>query len=420
VTFWWKLLARRTSSESLRRRVLSELQQSLAIASDPRELQGLACRRVRELIGEISVQFCEYQPVTGAIVVTSSEGRDVIRKDAFAIRPDGNLVQWLRVNEDVLGIPDPRGAHEFLTAEELDQLTRGEVRACVPLLSFNRLVGLLLLVSPQPRAFDASDRALLMESGRLIGLAFEALSRRQSELARAESAHQAQRLAIAGQLAAAMAHEVRNPLTAIRSTMQFVATSPRPWADKLELIQSVLADVDRIEDTITGVLSLSRTHELARTPTDLVTILVEALRLVTPYGEARGVQFEAKLERSPLPILGDDRELRRVFVNVLFNSCQAMAHGGRVGVRAALRSRPSPANDHLDFAMVEIADDGVGMAPEVLARVFDPFFTTKNNGTGLGLPICLEIVHHHDGEIHIASEPGRGTVVTVLMPLRTL
>jgi signal transduction histidine kinase len=229
--------------------------------------------------------------------------------------------------------------------------------------------------------------------------------------------HRAQQLAVAGQLAATVAHEVRNPLTAIRSSLQFVLDSKSGLEHGREILQRLLAEVDRIEDTLSGVLSLSRSHALNASDLELTDVINQSAQLVRPYAEASGVEIHVEPCPTTLPIRGDQRQLRQVFLNLLMNACQAMT-GGAVRLRADVLTPSDNQDGATPMAIVHVIDTGSGMSPDQLTRVFDPFFTTKEAGTGLGLPVCLEIVTRHAGRLEITSDLGTGTTATVILPLR--
>lgn len=220
---------------------------------------------------------------------------------------------------------------------------------------------------------------------------------------------------MAGQLAATVAHEIRNPLTAIRSTVQYTLTSNSDWETKQRLLEGILEAVDRIDQTIGGVLALTRSEAVEFADIDLVKTVEEALVLTEAYARAHDIVVERQFEVISLPVTADRRGLQQVCTNLFLNACQAMPEGGRATLRCAV-AQPAlePAS-----AVLQIRDTGQGIAPEHVAKIFDPFFTTKPGGTGLGLPICLDIVTRHRGQLRLDSEPGRGTTATILLPLRT-
>jgi signal transduction histidine kinase len=412
---FWRRLVPSSEQDSYRRRV-DDFRDALALVPSLDALKSEVCRRLRILGNFSAVHFCEYQPVGGAFTPTHVDG-----DSDGGLRPipaNGALATWMSVNQEILTIPHESGAHEFLEEDTRSDLAQHDVQICVPVVAVNSLRAVLLIATKSPSVLSPADKNLLMACGRDTGAAYLGLVNRQEELARVRASYQAQQLAIAGQLAAAVAHEVRNPLTAIRSTMQFVLTSPRQWEEKRSLIQDVIAEVDRIEETIAGALSLHRTSDATAELVDLVAIAESALALVIPYASKSSIEFRREFTCAPLRVTGNEKELRRVIVNLLFNSCQAMQDGGTVTITSSLLAADSSTEASLPIAVLQVADNGLGMSEDHLRKVFDPFFTTKKNGTGLGLAICQEVIARHDGEINIASEIGIGTVVTIRMPVR--
>jgi two-component system NtrC family sensor kinase len=185
-----------------------------------------------------------------------------------------------------------------------------------------------------------------------------------------------------------------------------------------ELLQNVLEEVDRIGHTITGLLTLSRPRELQLSDIDLVDVAERSMKLMDSYAEGARVTMSANFECRPLPIRGDANELGQVFVNVMLNACQAMPYGGRLDISSKLLQDGAALGPQTPFAAIAVRDDGPGIAPDHINKVFDPFFTTKTTGTGLGLPICQDIMTRHGGQIRLDSEPGQGTTVSITAPLR--
>jgi signal transduction histidine kinase len=182
-----------------------------------------------------------------------------------------------------------------------------------------------------------------------------------------------------------------------------------------QLVADLLNEVDRINSTVGGLLSLSRSGEIRLVPLDLTEPLRKALQLVKAHAGERHVEMEASLGTEPVQVMGDAAQLEQVFLNLLLNAMQSMPEGGRISV-AVTPWRPST-DSGAQWAQVLVADTGPGIPPDQLRRVFDPFYTTKHDGTGLGLAICHGIVEQHQGEIQLLSEMGKGTTASVRLPL---
>jgi signal transduction histidine kinase len=251
----------------------------------------------------------------------------------------------------------------------------------------------------------------------------------QKNLARSE------RLAVAGQLAASLAHEIGTPLNSISGHVQLLArrkSNDESTARRLLVIEK---QVENIVRTVRQLLSWTRKYELRLELVDLGRVLEDAVLLSSPVLEMRNIRVQMNLAKDCPKVYGDSGYLHQVFLNLINNSADAMPRGGQL--RIELRPygareldvepafRPAQAesgpNSGATLREVEIilADTGTGMARETLAHIFDPMFTTKQIGTGagLGLAICDQIVRQHTGTIRAESEPGHGTTFTIRLPL---
>jgi signal transduction histidine kinase len=222
---------------------------------------------------------------------------------------------------------------------------------------------------------------------------------------------QAQKLASVGQLAAGVAHEINNPLSALSGEIQWMLekTTDKRLAKSLKFMEKVS---QRIANIVSHLLTFSReTPEEAKESCSLNSVIGHALSLMERRFEQAGVALEKDLARE-LPSLRINRgRMEQVFMNVLLNSLDAMPDGGRLSVRSRL-SRDG------GWAEVVIEDTGVGVAEADLGRIFDPFYTTKppGKGTGLGLSMSHGIVTSHGGTIELESKLGRGTRVSIRLP----
>lgn len=389
-----------------------ELLRSLATVVDPIPLRSSIVGRVREFIGCEAVVLCSFRSEQGSYVSDSGIGASDEPPLTFAA--GGPLAKWLRANGGTFVIPHPRGAFEYLDESERAQLLQVKARACVPLLSGNRLTDILVLSAPSDWSLRESDLELLERLGRHVALALENAALNQVERDRLRQAHQAEQLAVAGQLAATVAHEIRNPLSAIRSTVQYVIEGTAVWEKKRAFLEQILGEVDRIEQTVSSVLALARPRDLTLEDIDLIGTLEQSLLLIRAYATANGITIQRQFQAESVPIKGDARSLHQVWLNLLLNACQSMRGGGTIAVRCGVWHRN---DNHPAVALVRISDTGSGMSGSELARAFDPFFTTKTAGTGLGLPLCVDILTKHGGSVRLESAAGKGTEAIVLVPI---
>jgi len=283
----------------------------------------------------------------------------------------------------------------------------------VPLVHDAELVGWLALVAGRPWPEVGKQTANIV--GQAHGWAARLQHAKQLETTRQreESVRRSNRLSVAGHMAAAIAHEVRNPLAAIRSTAQLVRDGDVPAEDRGGMLSHVIAQVDRANAVLSDMLGLGRTLPFAPELCDLSDIMTGAADFCDAYAKRRGQRLTSRRLAHVL-VYADPREMGQVLVNVLLNACQASPDGAEVSVET---SRSVDARLGVR-AVARVKDSGPGMDADVLARVFEPFFTTKVDGGGLGLSICRDIVERHEGRIDIDSRPGQGTTVTVSLPTR--
>jgi len=388
------------------RRAVQELGRSLALIVDREALEASLAARIRELFDPDRLIVLE--PAAAAFRATLSFGIEESGLAGVGVPGRGKLARWLTVNETCFVLDRQPGVFDYLDPEEQELFRRLRLNVAVPMISLNRLTGILLLgFDGSLRRLGRSDLELLGLLARQASLAFEntALYREQRE--RLDRLHRAERLASVGQLAAGVAHEIRNPLTAIRSTMQYLLQGLDASEPKHQLVEELLSEVDRINNTVGSLLSLSQSGELRMTEIDLLDPLSKAVQLLRARAREQEVEIATALPPEPVLVLGDAGQLKQVFLNLLLNAIQSMPGGGKVRVMVTTKGG----------AEVRISDSGPGIAADKLRQVFDPFFTTKSDGTGLGLSICHSIVEQHQGEIEMESEGGNGTTVVVRLSL---
>lgn len=330
--------------------------------------------------------------------------------DVLAVTvPRGSLLpRWIRVNASVLPVPDGIGVFEALPAAEQGVLRSLGSELAVPLIHDDELVAWASLSGVQsPPLQPGHIDSHILEAAAHLGAARKA----ERERASAEVVLRSNRLSVAGQMAAGIAHEVRNPLAAVRSMVQLVRSETAPVADRHRLLDNVVAEVDRVNRVLSGMMALGRPTAARDERTDVAAVAGDAINFCQAYAKQHGQVIRATLPES-LWVQGDPHELRQVLVNLLLNACQASGTGQTIVVDGSSKSDV----DGKTHVVLRIMDSGEGMPRHILDRVFEPFFSTKQDGGGLGLSICRDAVQRHGGNITIASEPKVGTVVSVELP----
>lgn len=296
-------------------------------------------------------------------------------------------------------------------AELLGEFRRGVVLA---LRGESRgLVGLLLVTDD--RAVDAysPDEVILLEELALQASVVLENSRQHIELQTRD------RLAVLGRMAAGLAHEVKNPLGAIKGAAQLLGEDPDneiSVADR-EFVSIILEEVDRLDRVVGSVLSYARPAGGHATVMDVGEVVVRTARVLEP--ESPGCKLIVTRDQGLAPVEGDAEQLRQVLINLIRNAVQAMEGKGEVHIHVAPVAAARVRRSHVPskrWMEISVRDSGPGIAPEAKQNLFVPFFTTKQRGSGLGLAISQRIVEEMSGRIEVTSQPGLGTVFSVLLP----
>ncbi len=220
---------------------------------------------------------------------------------------------------------------------------------------------------------------------------------------------EAEKLAEVGQLAASLAHEIKNPLAGISGAIQVIRAGLRQTDPHWPVLGEVLRQITRLDRTVKDLLVYARPKPPRYQRCELRRAIERVLTLLRKEPEFERVRFEYRVERDLPDIAADEHQLEQLLMNLLLNAAQASAVDGLV--RLVARAEDSRVE-------LLVSDRGCGMSPEVLRRALEPFYTTKARGTGLGLPICQKIVEAHGGRLSIRSAPGEGTEVTVELLVR--
>ena len=236
----------------------------------------------------------------------------------------------------------------------------------------------------------------------------EELFETQKTLARSE------RLAIAGQLAAGLAHEIGTPLNSISGHVQLLARQGVGSASGARRLEIIERQIDNIVRTVRQLLSWTRKFDLRMEGVDVAHLLEDSLTLSSPALQHRNIHVVKVWARDCPPVYADPGYLQQVFLNLINNSMDAMPGGGTLTTRTRF-----PASEKEKAVVIEVEDTGVGIAQETLQRIFEPMFTTKRLGTGagLGLAISDQIIRQHKGSVRAESNPGRGTRFTIILPV---
>jgi two-component system sensor histidine kinase HydH len=310
-----------------------------------------------------------------------------------------------------------RGAPAAI-AEELKRLsdarsvmTSMKAGICMPFLAGDRVVGFLACWDERVQEAFASDEiASLLEVADRCALVVE-----NSKLY--QQMKEKDRLAALGEMSAGLAHEIRNPLAAIKAAVQYLDPKKLP-ADDREFLEIMIEEVNRLNGVVTQFLDYSRPLKPSMAPTAVNEVLQKTFKLLE--SQPSNVNVELELADWVPRVLADAEQLKQVFLNLALNAFQAMPGGGRLTVSTRV------ARDELafwregarraDIVEIRFRDTGPGVPEEARESIFVPFYTTKEKGTGLGLAICQRLVKAHQGTVGVRSSPGEGAEFLVSLP----
>lgn len=226
--------------------------------------------------------------------------------------------------------------------------------------------------------------------------------------------HLAERLASVGKLTASVAHEIRNPLTAIKLWLFSVRESLGREGREDRLLQKIEDQIHRLETIVRHFLEFARPPEPRLKPTEIRSVLVDSLELARPLLMEKDIRTPELNGDTPTAVSADPDQLMQVFSNLFHNAAQAMQPGGRLSLSTAVEESPASSDRYL---AVRVTDTGSGISPEDQRRLFEPFFSTRPDGTGLGLCISASIVARHHGRLYLESTSPSGTTFVVQLPL---
>jgi PAS domain S-box-containing protein len=225
------------------------------------------------------------------------------------------------------------------------------------------------------------------------------------------------RLAALGEMAAVVAHEIRNPVAGIAAGVDFLARNAPEGSTESEGAEMIQGEIKRVNRILEDILFVARPLQLNLAYDSLPGIIDDVIQRCQPTIDEYSVQVIAEYE-ADLPLLKVDKQrLEQVFTNVVLNATQAMRTGGQLTLKC--RHAPTGAATPAESLVVSFSDGGPGIPPDVLKRIFEPFFTTKAKGTGLGLTVARRIIEEHHGTIYAESEEGKGTRFTIQLPVET-
>ncbi|PKF86575.1 PAS domain-containing sensor histidine kinase [Bacillus sp. BA3] len=236
-----------------------------------------------------------------------------------------------------------------------------------------------------------------------LALRYDITERKQSE----EMLHRQDKLAAVGQLAAGVAHEIRNPLTSMKGYTEFLQLDETD-ENKLEYLEIIMDEINRVNEIVEEFLQLAKPQALILESKNLVPIIQNVVSLTDFEARKKNITLISDFNEEEILVRCDENRLKQVILNFIKNGMEAMPDGGFIKVMTELKE---------DKVHISITDTGIGMPPEQLKRLGEPFFTTKKTGNGLGLMISFKIIESHLGNVFVESEVNKGTVFNIVLPI---
>ncbi|MBM4081034.1 MAG: GAF domain-containing protein, partial [Planctomycetes bacterium] len=367
---------------------------------------------------ELSAQFASLEDFLADYLRKTEHGpmpfQDVMSELVFPVggESEGVVAQSVRDGKPIVvrdAISDPR------VGEKLRAILATPEFVCVPLVAKGRPLGAIIadnLYSGAPitdehvqlLAMFAAQAALAIENAK----AYEKLEDQMRQTREAQDRLlRSERLATVGEMAAHVAHEIRNPLVTIGGFARIILRALDETSPQVAHAKIIVEEVLRLENILKNVMDFTKPSAPQKTQADINRILEDTCDLALSQASATGIALSKSLDPRAARLNADPAQMKQALLNIIRNAVESMDAGGRLALQTQADTRT---------VTVVISDTGKGIPPEDLNRIFDPFFTTKPQGTGLGLAVTRKIIEDHGGEIRVASAVGQGTTFTITLP----
>ena len=397
------------------KQTLSEFNKSLSLITDIVQLNNNFKAHIKEITQVTDIKIFLLNPDNNRF--TPIENNTISeKKSALYFLNEDKLVFWLNVNKTYLILKENKQVFSFFTKREQELLNHLKVTIIYPYIIMNRVKGIVLLGEKTHGEYSKDELEMLITLFEQAGFAFENTLLYQQQKERARKMYRADRLATLGELAAGAAHEIRNPLTSIRSTIQYLKNKITDDEDK-DIINDLLEEVDRINEIIQDMLSFAKKEDINKREINLKLLINQILSLVNNVVRKKNIIIKIDYDTNDEIIFADQGQLKQVLLNIVMNAIQSIDKpDGTISISVkSIQDKPYHNKNYFTY-LIEITDTGKGISSKNIDKIFDPFYTTKSEGTGLGLTITYNIINKHSGDIEIDSKKEIGTTVRIKLP----
>jgi signal transduction histidine kinase len=353
-------------------------------------------------------------------IVPHKDVDDVVLNLMVKLEPEGDVLSRTVLERRSFRIRLPKD-RELVGSDVIHHLGNVQAFATAPLLSEDKVLGVIWVDNFRTRRpIRLEDFQLLKTAAAQAGLAVErsvqaeALDLLNSQILDLQNRLiQWEKMAALGEMAASVAHDIRNPLVSIGGfTRRLKKMLPDDNRGR-KYAEIIIQEVDRLEWTLDNVMSYARSYGIVdMKQVQLYSLLSECAELFSENFKKKKVTLKRQFEREIPEVSLDERQIKQAVINILFNAGEAVPENSEVRLSAHLQE-----TDHGSYVIIRVSDEGEGIDPQNLDRVFQPFFTTKGTGTGLGLAIAQRAVSGHGGEIRVDNRYGEGVTFSICLPV---
>jgi two-component system sensor histidine kinase HydH len=413
--------------------LLNEIALQVTSILDRDGLIDTAFSLMRHLFPTDAIFLLEPDPETAVLCPTQSlAGDDSLERDV-ALWAAQAIAAWVMEHRRATRVKDVRYDARCAGLADRFGTTPQVTLIAAPLPVPEGIIGALLVANWRNLLYSPDDLRTLQSVASILAIALENARHHMAQVQLLKEREQAQqqlirseKMSALGRMASSMAHEINNPLQAIQGCLTLVQDEldgARRSQQLTRYLDVIRGEVERVAALGQQMREFYRPVREGRERTDIHNLLADLLALSSRKLRQSEIVVEQNWMNAPPPVLANPDHLKQVFLNLLFNAMDAMPGGGTLRITTAPDSmrRDTPerfgTGPLVEAICVAFSDTGVGMAPEIQARLFEPFFTTKEHGSGLGLSVSYNIIQAHNGRILVESQEGVGTTVSILLPV---